>query len=114
MLNSSNTPPTHSSPPRLPSSMRLPNYSRAPAPRSGEFLAELRNRFGNLGLAAAAYNAGPQRVRDFIGGLRGLPLETRRYVRTTTGHPVEYWAGVPQGKATEGDEMRPQRDLVSE
>ena len=33
----------------------------AALPKSGEFLAELRNEFGNLGLAAAAYNAGPQR-----------------------------------------------------
>src|ERR1700682_1432086 len=30
-------------------------------PKSAEFLAELRNQFGNLGLAAAAYNAGPRR-----------------------------------------------------
>ena len=43
-------------------------------PKSGEFLAELRDEFGNLGLAAAAYNAGPQRLRDFLAGLRDLPL----------------------------------------
>src|SRR6266404_5427879 len=36
-------------------------------PKSAEFLRELRAQFGNLGLAAAAYNAGPGRVRD---GLR--------------------------------------------
>src|SRR5260370_24674524 len=30
-------------------------------PKSAEFLNELRNQFGNLGLAAAAYNAGPRR-----------------------------------------------------
>ena len=35
-------------------------------PKSGEFLAALRAEFGNLGLAAAAYNAGPQRVRDYL------------------------------------------------
>src|SRR5436190_12982443 len=29
-------------------------------PKSAEFLSELRNQFGNLGLAAAAYNAGPR------------------------------------------------------
>jgi transglycosylase-like protein with SLT domain len=61
-------------------------------PKSGEFLAELRAEFGNLGLAAAAYNAGPQRVRDFLAGTHGLPDETRNYVRAITGRPVEEWA----------------------
>ncbi len=61
-------------------------------PASGEFLAELRNEFGNLGLAAAAYNAGPQRVRDYLSGIRGLPRETRNYVLAITGHPIEEWA----------------------
>jgi Transglycosylase SLT domain len=61
-------------------------------PKSGEFLAELRNEFGNLGLAAAAYNAGPQRVRDYLSGARGLPRETRNYVLAITGHPIEEWA----------------------
>ena len=31
-------------------------------PKSAEFLRDLRTQFGNLGLAAAAYNAGPRRV----------------------------------------------------
>ncbi len=61
-------------------------------PKSGAFLAELRDEFGNLGLAAAAYNAGAQRVRDFLAGSRGLPEETRNYVAAITGHPVEEWA----------------------
>jgi Transglycosylase SLT domain/SPOR domain len=60
-------------------------------PKAAEFLAELRDQFGNLGLAAAAYNAGPQRVRDFISGSRGLPAETRNYVLAITGAPVEDW-----------------------
>src|SRR5262249_45216694 len=42
-------------------------------PKSGEFLAELRAEFGNLGLAAAAYNAGPQRVRDLMASLERTP-----------------------------------------
>ena len=29
---------------------------------SASYLRDLRNRFGNLGLAAAGYNAGPGRV----------------------------------------------------
>lgn len=60
-------------------------------PKSGEFLAELRNEFGNLGLAAAAYNAGPQRVREFVAGLHDLPAETRNYVRAITGRSVDDW-----------------------
>jgi hypothetical protein len=60
-------------------------------PKSGEFLAELRVQFGNLGLAAAAYNAGPRRVRDFLAGSRDLPAETRNYVLAITGHPIEDW-----------------------
>jgi hypothetical protein len=61
-------------------------------PKSGEFLAQLRDEFGNLGLAAAAYNAGPKRVREFLAGSRALPGETRRYVLAITGRPVEEWA----------------------
>src|SRR5258708_7623243 len=61
-------------------------------PKSAEFLAELRNQFGNLGLAAAAYNAGPARLRDFVAGTRPLPAETRHYVMAITGRPVDDWA----------------------
>lgn len=60
-------------------------------PKSAAFLGKLRDEFGNLGLAAAAYNAGPQRVRDFLAGLQGLPEETRQYVLAVTGRPVEDW-----------------------
>ena len=67
-------------------------------PKSGKFLAELRDEFGNLGLAAAAYNAGPQRVREFISGLRNLPAETRNYVLAITGRPIENW--MQQGKTS--------------
>jgi len=70
-------------------------------PKSGEFLAELRDRFGNLGLAAAAYNAGPQRVREFIAGSRGLPVETRNYVLAITKRSVEDWAKRAKGGSNE-------------
>jgi hypothetical protein len=73
----------------------------AALPKSGEFLAELREQFGNLGLAAAAYNAGPQRVRDFLAGSRDLPTETRNYVLAITGHPIEDWTA-PGTKGTAG------------
>ena len=58
-------------------------------PKSAQFLAELRTQFGNLGLAAAAYNAGPQRLRNFMAGTRPLPTETRNYVVAITGVSVD-------------------------
>src|SRR5256885_6301526 len=61
-------------------------------PKATEFLSELRNEFGNLGLAAAAYNAGPQRVRDYLAGRGGMPSETQAYVAAITGTSVEDWA----------------------
>jgi Transglycosylase SLT domain/SPOR domain len=61
-------------------------------PKSAEFLRELRAQFGNLGLAAAAYNAGPQRVRDWLAGKRTLPSETQKYVRNVTGRSAQDWA----------------------
>ncbi len=60
-------------------------------PKSAEYLQQLRGQFGNLGLAAAAYNAGPQRVRDWLNGGRGLPAETRNYVYAITGLSVDEW-----------------------
>ncbi|MEW6642793.1 MAG: transglycosylase SLT domain-containing protein [Pseudomonadota bacterium] len=60
-------------------------------PKSAEFLAELRGQFGNLGLAAAAYNAGPRRVQEWLAGSGGMPAETRRYVMAITGLSVEEW-----------------------
>ena len=62
-------------------------------PKSAEFLRELADQFGNLGLAAAAYNAGPGRLREFLSGRRPLPAETRHYVLAITGISVDEWAG---------------------
>jgi Transglycosylase SLT domain len=61
--------------------------------KSAQLLGELRREFGNLGLAAAAYNAGSGRVRDWLVRRRPLPVETRTYVRLVTGRSVEEWAG---------------------
>jgi len=61
-------------------------------PKSAGFLAELRNQFGNLGLAAAAYNAGPRRVQEWLAGTGGMPLETRSYVAAITGLSIDDWA----------------------
>jgi hypothetical protein len=71
---------------------------------SASYLRELRTTFGgNLGLAAAAYNAGPGRVEGWLAGRRGLPSETRAYVLIVTGHRAEAWASraPPQWAALE-------------
>jgi hypothetical protein len=61
-------------------------------PKSAEFLHDLRGEFGNLGLAAAAYNAGPRRVREWLAGTGPMPAETRAYVLAITGSSVEQWS----------------------
>jgi hypothetical protein len=61
-------------------------------PKSAEFLSELRSQFGNLGLAAAAYNAGPRRVQEWLAGTGPMPQETRNYVVAITGSTVDDWA----------------------
>jgi transglycosylase-like protein with SLT domain/sporulation related protein len=61
-------------------------------PKSAEFLAELRQQFGNLGLAAAAYNAGPRRVQEWLAGSGYMPEQTRNYVLAITGMTVDDWA----------------------
>jgi hypothetical protein len=69
--------------------------------KSGQLLRDLRREFGNLGLAAAAYNAGSGRVHDWLGGRRPLPQETRTYVRVVTGRSVEEWAAGTQTNLVE-------------
>jgi hypothetical protein len=59
--------------------------------KSAQLLRGLRMQFGNLGLAAAAYNAGPKRVSDWLTGRRALPQETMHYVRVITGHAPDEW-----------------------
>jgi hypothetical protein len=66
-------------------------------PKSAEFLSELRNQFGNLGLAAAAYNAGPRRVQEWLAGAGAMPQETRNYVSAITGSTVDDWAAAGKG-----------------
>jgi hypothetical protein len=59
--------------------------------KSADYLRELRNQFGNLGLAAAAYNGGSGRVQSWLKGRGKMPRETRDYVRIVTGSPIEEW-----------------------
>jgi hypothetical protein len=60
-------------------------------PKAAAYLAALRDEFGNLGLAAAAYNAGPARVHGWLDGSRTMPTETRAYVRAVTSRDVDDW-----------------------
>jgi hypothetical protein len=61
-------------------------------PKAAEFIAHLAEQFGNLGLAAAAYNGGPARVTSWLAGRGALPAETRHYVVAVTGRSAEEWA----------------------
>jgi hypothetical protein len=61
---------------------------------AARLLAELQRQFGNLGLAAAAYNAGSVRLAKWLQGSAPLPLETRLYVMAVTGRPPEDWAAL--------------------
>lgn len=81
-------------------------------PASARFLRKLRDDFGNLGLAAAAYNAGPGRIQKWLAKQSELPQETRDYVRIITGTQAEDWTSrsaalairidLPRGAPCEG------------
>ncbi len=75
-------------------------------PASAHMLHALYQKFGNLGLAAAAYNAGPKRIEDWLASKGELPQETQDYVNAITGWPAETWktavhAGSPAVKLPE-------------
>jgi hypothetical protein len=67
-------------------------------PAAAALLSDLARRFGNLGFAAAAYNAGPGRVSAWIQGSSGLPAETRDYVLRITGRSAEDWAAAAKAQ----------------
>lgn len=58
---------------------------------SAAFLRELADAFGNFGLAAAAYNAGPRRVENWIAGRATLPWETLDFVMAITSLSADDW-----------------------
>jgi hypothetical protein len=68
---------------------------------SARYLRDLKARFGNLGLAAAAYNAGPGRVSAWLSKHRPLPGETRNYVAIITGWTADEWASANPPKTSE-------------
>lgn len=61
---------------------------------SAAYLKEMSIRFGNLGFAAAAYNAGENGFSRFLASER-LPIETRDYVFAITGTPIDTWRDDP-------------------
>lgn len=58
-------------------------------PASAKYLAEMKTTYGNLGLAAAAYNAGENRVSRWLNSGGFLPMETESYVFDIMGEPVD-------------------------
>lgn len=68
---------------------------------AASYLGDLRKQFGNLGLAAAGYNAGPGRVNAWLDGRRRLPRETRDYVAIITGWTADEWASASPPKEAE-------------
>ncbi|MGO8739018.1 lytic transglycosylase domain-containing protein [Rhodoblastus sp.] len=82
-------------------------------PKAAELLADLRARFGNLGLAAAAYNGGPQRVANWLAGSGGLPFETQIYVEIVTRHSAEDWRDGPKAAKLEAAFANPATCLAT-
>jgi len=68
-----------------------PFEPKAAIVHSASLLADLKNEFGNVGLAAAAYNAGAERVHAWLDGRSNLPAETIGYVFYVTGRDAEEW-----------------------
>ena len=79
-------------------------------PHAAHFLADLKRQFGNLGLAAAAYNGGPGRVSAWLAGSGGLPAETRAYVIAITGRPAEDWRPNARVEMPEGADPAPGKE----
>jgi len=63
-------------------------------PASAKYLGELKTGFGNLGLAAAAYNSGENRVTRWLSSGGFLPIETENYVLDIMGEPVDRFSDV--------------------
>ncbi|MBV9152926.1 MAG: lytic transglycosylase domain-containing protein [Alphaproteobacteria bacterium] len=85
-------------------------------PKAAHYLGALRQRFGNIGIAAAAYNAGEARVTNWLHGQGGLPAATRSYVRFVTGRDAEEWRNSgstnPSNEAAVAELAEPQSCLT--
>jgi transglycosylase-like protein with SLT domain len=87
--------------PRVAAAVGLtdPFDPRQALPASARLLHELRERFRNLGFAAAAYNAGVHRVSEWLLHGGKLPRETQTYVVRITGRSVDEWRKSPLGES---------------
>ncbi|MDT1060410.1 lytic transglycosylase domain-containing protein [Paracoccus sp. CPCC 101403] len=65
---------------------------------SARYLRSLTDGFGNVGLAAVAYNGGENRAARFISEGGGLPWETQDYVQAITGLTAVSWRDSPAQK----------------
>lgn len=63
--------------------------------KSAWYLRYLTDMFGNIGLAAIAYNGGENRAARFIAERGTLPYETQDYVEAITGHNAWRWRDNP-------------------
>lgn len=82
-------------------------------PKAAELLSDLKTRFGNKGLAAAAYNGGPRRVSDWLAARGGLPLETRDFVMRITSRSAEDWAALAGGAVELPEESAADEEAAS-
>ena len=85
----------------IPSTARIRGLRNAFDPsealaKSAEYLRFLADKFGNLGLAAVAYNGGEARAASYVSAAGYLPAETRFYVEIITGRAADAWLAGPQ------------------
>jgi soluble lytic murein transglycosylase-like protein len=83
-------------------------------PAAAFLLSDLRRTFGNLGLAAAAYNGGPGRVSTWLAGRGGLPDETRDYVARITGRSADDWSSERTGGPSSTPSTQPEQGLLTD
>jgi soluble lytic murein transglycosylase-like protein len=83
---------------------------------AAKYLATLQARFGNLGLALAAYNWGQGNLSKWLATkgakVSSIPAETRAYVLAITGHPVEAWLGKTPPSAFGGHIARLEAEMT--
>jgi hypothetical protein len=77
-------------------------------PHAASLLVDLKQQFGNIGLAVAAYNAGAARVSNWLAGTRNLPAQTQGYVLTLTGRTAEDWAAAGREPHDKAADAKPQ------
>ncbi|MFK7940666.1 MAG: lytic transglycosylase domain-containing protein, partial [Roseovarius sp.] len=62
---------------------------------SAQYLSEMAEKYGSVGLAAIGYNGGERRAEGVINDTAGLMQETIDYVRIITGVPYQNWVEDP-------------------